>query len=181
MKYIPFIIALFILWSCSDLGRSKQLMAIDNMNKSLDSIQSVLKENEIDTLAALRVATNSVEIRIKNYYDADTIDMAFGKKMDAYKVMRRQLGSLSKNYSVIKNGVTDERVTLKNLKSDIDKGYGDRNKYDEYVMHEESKVQQLRVLLKAYVEDKNKTMAEFHRLHDELYAFSISLLEKNKK
>ncbi|MEY3437988.1 MAG: hypothetical protein RL265_573, partial [Bacteroidota bacterium] len=39
---------------------------------------------------------------------------------------------------------------------------------------------QLRILLKEYVDQKIKTMSVFHELHDELDAFSRSLVEKDK-
>jgi hypothetical protein len=146
------------------------------MNNSLDSIEKVLMENEIDTIAALRIATNGVEIRIKNNYRADTIDMELGKKMDAYKVMRRSLGPLSKAFNDIKIGIDDQRITLGKLKNDIENGNGDRSKYEEYTTFEDQKVQQLNSLLTEYVKEKTKTMTEFHRLHQEMYDFSISLL-----
>lgn len=181
MKYFFVILAAVLLSSCTDLKKGKQLETIEKMNSSLDSIQTVLFQHEIDTIAALGVAANTLELRIKNNYYADTIDMALGKKMDAYKVMRRTFGPLGRSFSVIKNGVVAEKEVLKNLKSDIENGYGERKKYDEYVKFEEGKVNQLRVLLNDYVTEKEKTMKTFFELHDELNAFSLELLEKKQK
>lgn len=181
MKKLIFILVLLVTYSCADIDKGKHLEAIDNMNKSLDSIQTVLLENEIDTIAALSVATNSVELRIKNNYNADTIDMELGRKMDAYKLMRRTLGPLGRSFYMIKTGVAEEKLTLEKLKIDIEKGNGERKKFPEYIKFEESKVQQLRILLKEYVVQKNETMKTFHELHDELDAFSMSLLNKKNK
>lgn len=181
MKYLILLLSIGLLYACSDVKKNEQLAKIDKMNVSLDSIQTVLFENEIDTIAALSVATNTVELRIKNNYEADTIDMELGKKMDAYKVMRRTLGTLGRSFSVIKNGVIAEKETLSILKSDIEKGNGERSKYDEFVLFENGKVEQLRSLLNDYVSQKEKTMKTFHELHDELNAFSMSLLDKKKK
>lgn len=180
MKYFLLLLPLLGLLSCTDLNKGKQISAIDGMNKTIDSIQTVLLENEIDTIAALQVATNTVELRIKNYYYADTIDMALGRKMDAYKVMRRSLGPLGRSYVTIKNGVIAERTALSNLKKDIENGDGDRKKYDEYVQFEQGKVDQLRSLLSEYVKEKNKTMKTFNELHQELYDFSMEWYHKNK-
>lgn len=180
MKYLILIFCLGSLIACSDVKKSDQLDSIEKMQNSLDSIQTVLLENEIDTIAAMGVAANSVELRIKNNYNADTIDLELGKKMDAYKVMRRTLGPLGKSFSVIKNGVIAENETLNNLKSDIENGNGERDKYDEFVLFEHGKVEQLRSLLKDYVTQKEKTMKTFHELHGELNAFSLSLLNKKK-
>ena len=181
MKFIPvFFFVAIALASCTDLDKGKQIKKIEEMNSSLDSIQKVLFEHEIDTIAALRVATNAVELRIKNNYYSDTIDMELGKKMDAYKVMRRSLGPLGRSYTTIRKGVIDEKETLKNLRSDIESGNGDRSKYNEYVQFEEGKVEQLRKLLREYVTEKEKTMTTFNKLHRELDDFSMSLVEKNK-
>lgn len=180
MKYLFFLLPVVALFSCTDLNKGKQISAIDGMNKTIDSIQTVLLENEIDTIAALQVATNTVELRIKNYYYADTIDMALGKKMDAYKVMRRSLGPLGRSFVTIKNGVKAERTALANLKKDIENGDGDRQKYGEYVDFEQAKVDQLRKLLTEYVEEKDKTMTTFNELHQELYDFSMEWYNKNK-
>ena len=148
------------------------------MNTALDSIQTVLIENQIDTLPALTVAAMGVELRIKNNYYADTIDIELGKKMDAFKVMRKRLGPLGSTYNTIRLGVEDEKKTLKDLRSDIENGDGDRSKYGEYVHFEQQKVDQLRSLLKEYVSEKEKALTTFNELYDELNAFSMSLLQK---
>ncbi|MFN5149532.1 MAG: hypothetical protein ACK457_02780 [Flavobacteriia bacterium] len=180
MKYLFFVLPIITLLSCTDLNKGKQISAIDGMNRTIDSIQTVLLENQIDTIPALQVATNTVELRIKNYYYADTIDMALGRKMDAYKVMRRSLGPLGRSFITIKNGVTAEHTALENLKKDIENGDGDRQKYDEYVEFEKDKVDQLRKLLTEYIKEKDKTMKSFNDLHQELYDFSMEWYLKNK-
>lgn len=180
MRLFYIILIGLCLFSCTDLKKGEQLDAIKQMEVSLDSIQKVLLENEIDTLAALSVATNTVELRIKNNYYSDTINMELGKKLDAYKLMRRTLGPLGKSFWNIKNGIIEEKSILEKLKSDIHNGDGDRTKYEEYVQFEQNKVNQLRKLLNDYLEQKDKTMKTFNELHPELDAFSRSLLNKKK-
>jgi len=180
MKWFIAFSLLLTLFSCSDIKKSQQLASIDLLEKSIDSIQKVLGKNEIDTIAAVTVATMTVELRIKNNYYADTIDMALGKKMDAFKLMRRKIPKLGTSFNTIRTGVKEQKIALSNLKSDIENGNGDRKKYAEYVAFEESKTQQLRVLLKDYVAEKEKTMKEFDNLYPEMNAFSLSLLNKKK-
>lgn len=180
MKYLIFFFTVVLFSSCTDLDKGKQLDSISKMEKTLDSIQTVLNENKIDTLVGLKTAAGSVEIRIKNYYYSDTINLEFGKKMDSYKLMRRSLGPLGKSFSVIKNGVIAERTSLLNLKKDIENGDGLRKKYDEYILFEQGKVDQLKLLLSEYIKEKNKTMKTFNELHQELYDFSMMLYQKNK-
>ena len=178
MKYFFLLIPFLTIYACSNSSSEKHLDAITKMNTTLDSIEQVVLTNEIDTIAALMVATNGVELRIKNNYYSDSIDMELGKKMDAYKVMRRKLGPLSRSFTTVKTGIADERIALKNLKTDIQNGNGDKSKYQEYIDFEIGKVNQLSKILAEYVVEKTKTMKTFHELHQELYDFSIEVTKK---
>lgn len=175
------ILLILIAGSCSDLKKGEQLKAIDAMNTTLDSINTVLIENEIDTLPALITATIGVELRIKNNYYSDTIDMELGKKMDAFKRMRKMLGPLNNTFITLRTGTKEEKEILQKLKMDIENGNGDRKKYPEYVSFEQNKVDQLRKLLNEYVEGKNKTFENFDEIYNEMNEFSLKLLDKNKK
>ena len=177
-----FLCVTLLLFSCSDLKKSDQLNAIGQLQTELDSLEIVVKSHEIDTISALMVATNTVELRIKNYYDSDTINIELGKKMNAYKLMRRSLSPLGRSYSTLKNGIKEQREQLSNLKSDIENGNGKRNEYDSYVKHEQSKTMQLKSVLNEYIKEKNKTMKTFHELHPYLDSFSRQQVELyNKK
>jgi hypothetical protein len=169
------------------------------METSLDSIQKVLDENKIDTLAGLRIAANAVETRIKNYYFSDTIDVELGKKMDRYKQIRKAIDTeseegetgeeeegeakfqtIGKGFSMISQGIKAERKSLSQLKSDIENGYGKRDKYNEYVSFEQEKVRQLHVLLDEYVKLKVETTKAFNEIHQDLLDFSMEQYRKNK-
>lgn len=176
--YFILLTIITITSACSDLKKGEYLNQIEEMNSSLDSISIVLKENEIDTLSGVIGATMQVELRIKNYYYADTIDMELGKKMDAFKRMKKRLPSLGNLYSSIRTGVEEQQKDLALLKGDIENGNGERKKYGEYVQFEQEKVGQLRSLLREYVNGKNESMKTFNELYPELNAFSLSLLDK---
>jgi hypothetical protein len=176
-----FICVLLFLIGCNQNNKEQiENIRIQSLTNSLDSIEKLLLKNEIDTLAALGVATNAVELRIKNYYNLDSIDYEFGKKMDQYKVMRRSLGPLGKNFVDIKNGINEERSALKNLTNDISNNIGTREENETNIQFEKEKVNQLEVLLKEYLIEKNKTMTTFHKLHKELDSFSIELMKENE-
>ena len=183
MKVLASILVTTVLFvGCSDLKKTEQLKSISLMKSSLDSLEKVVRANEIDTIAALMVATNSVELRIKNYYDSDTINIELGKKMNAYKVMRRSLNPLGRSYSTLNKGIKDQQEQLNNLRLDIENGNGKRNEYDSYISHEQSKLNQLKSVLDAYIVEKNKTMRTFHELHPYLDSFSRQQAELyNKK
>lgn len=166
-----------MIFSCSDLKKETQILSIDQLSKTVDSLQEIILKSEIDSLPHRRIATQDVELRIKQNFYSDTIQLVLGKKMDAYKVMRRKLEPLGNTYHSLKLGVEDELVTLRNLKVDIQSGSGKRNKYEEYIRFEKSKVEQITVLLQDYLKEKESTLKTYNKLHPELLAFSFELIK----
>ncbi|MFT5779518.1 MAG: hypothetical protein ACI837_002477 [Crocinitomicaceae bacterium] len=166
------------LVSCIDLEKSDQLARIDAMNATLDSIETVFNDNQIDSLAVIKLNAYSVENRIKNNYNSDTINMELGRKMDAFKVMRKNLTPLSKAITGINSGLEEERSKLIELKTDIDNSNGERDKYEEHLLFEEAKVDQMCALITDYVLTKNISLATYEEIYVELNEFSMSLLKK---
>lgn len=168
-----------LLFSCSDLKKDEQLLRISKLEKRIELIENERLKNEIDTLTALKIATNAVEIRIKNYLVLDTIDLVLGKKMDAYKIMRRNLKPLGKQNSQLKQAIREEEKSLKDLKTDIENGSGSRDKYESYILFEKNKINQLQTLLDEYLRLKEETLATYRELHSELNQLSLDLIRKH--
>jgi hypothetical protein len=181
MRLFLFIALISLLGSCTDLQKEEQLAKIDKMNQHLDSLKEEFKTHTIDTLPQLKLSTSTVELRIKNNLMLDNVDMEFGRKMDAYKRMRRAFKPLGEAFKKVKKGIEEEQEALKNLYSDIENGYGERAKYEEYLAFESDKITKISVLLNDYIEQKEVIFKTYSKLHDELYTFSMSLLEKKNK
>jgi hypothetical protein len=167
---------LFTLFSCSDFKKKDQLEKIQGSQRNLSDIEKELKINKIDTMSKIRLATNEVELRIKNNLVLDTINLVLGKKMDDYKRMRRSLGPIGKSFEQLKTGVIEEKEALKNLKLDIQNGEGERNLYDQHITFESTKIKQLNTLLISYKGSKSEAMEVFTRLHKELDSLSMTLI-----
>ena len=182
------------LVSCTDFDRKEQLKQIANMKQTVDSLQKNLETNRIDTLSGLRTAVMNLELRIRNNYTADTISLELGKKMAQYQTVKKffvaekeeggeneSLNSqtLGAAYLVVKNGLLQEQKTLDLLKSDIENGNGERNKYNEYLQFEQNKVKQLTILLDDYKKHKDKVLKMFFDVYNELDPFVKSLEKKN--
>jgi hypothetical protein len=178
MKYIFFFACLLSLSACTDIQKPKQLSTIETLNSTLDSIQKVVSANPLDSANEYSQLSQGVELRIKNNYFADTIDMELGRKMDAYKVMRRKWASLGYDFRNIVAGVAETKESLRQLKHDIDNGDGDRGKYDEYISFEKTKVEQLNELSNQYIETRTQTFNTFNQLHKELDTFSRVLVKR---
>ncbi|MFO0493965.1 MAG: hypothetical protein ACK50Y_00405 [Flavobacteriia bacterium] len=191
---ILFGILFITLVSCTDFDRQEQLKQIANLQQSVDSLQKNLESNRIDTLAGLRTALMNLELRLRNNYSADTINLELGKTMAQYKTVKKffvaekeegveneSLNSqtLGAAYLVIKNGLLQEKKTLSLLKSDIENGNGERNKYNEFIQFERNKVKQLTILLEDYKKHKEKVLKMFFDVYNKLDPFVKSLEKKN--
>lgn len=182
MRYIVVsIIVVFLTYSCSDIKKNERLESIEKMEKSLDSLDNKMKSEQIDSLADMQLAAQGVELRIKNNYKLDTINLEFGKKMDSYKRMRRAIPKLKGNWEKVKKGIKEMRNSLMNLKSDIENNSGKREKYDEYIKFEQNKLNQISLLLKECVDGKKKIIDTYSKLHIELNQFSLELVKEANK
>lgn len=161
-----------------DLKTSQQLETIEAMNQTIDSLETVFNENKLDSVAKISLNAYGVENRIKKNYVSDTINLELGRKMDAFKVMRRNLKPLGKSLTIVPTSIEEERQKLKELKTDIENGDGKREKYAEYISFEQDKVNQLKTLVTEYIEIKNSSLTTYNELYKELNDFSMSLLKK---
>ncbi|MAO32219.1 MAG: hypothetical protein CL824_01820 [Crocinitomicaceae bacterium] len=171
---------IFISFGCADINRSKQIKNIDTMIEYLDSTSTIIHSFKPDSLSRMANNSTNVEIRIKNYLINDTIDLELGKKMDAYKIMRRSIGVLRKNHSKIKALVKEESITLNQLKTDINNGSGRREKYDEYIAYEQNKCKQIKIVFDEFIKTKKAVYTTYNRYHKELNEFSLSLIKKEE-
>lgn len=165
------------MFSCADVRKEKQISSLITIEKGLDSLENLMKKEKIDTLADMRIAAEGVEFRIRNNYKLDTINLEFGKKMDAYKRMRRAIPKLNGNKVKIEKGIIELSKSVKNLKLDIENGSGKRDKYDDYIKFEQNKFKQLCLLYKDAQDAQNKIIDNYSTLHPELYKFSMTLID----
>jgi hypothetical protein len=194
VKLVAFLAVILAVYSCSDLDKGRQVQSIDQMNKSLDSLETILYQNKIDTIAGIRNAANTLMIRFRRSYMGDTINMKIGRKMAILKKVRQAIdpefeaeeegenenerSTIGRSYAFLNKGIKEERSALKKLRDDIENGNGERNKYNEYITFENEKVNQLRLLMKNYVEYKDKTLKSFYEVYNDLDSFTKELEKK---
>jgi hypothetical protein len=151
------------------------------MDNTLDSIQSILIKNDYTSISDLAAQASKIDNRIKSNYESDTLDLDFAKKLDEYKIMRKSFEILNLSNSQMINDIESEKIALKKLKADIDKGNGERNKYPDYIEFEKNKVSKLNDLLLVYLNLRETTLKSFNDVNNEINAFSFSLINKSKK
>ena len=169
------IIMCVCLLSCSDFEKENQSERVDVLMGQVEGIEKAFLKIQIDSISALQMSTYEVERQIKQNYSPDSINLVLGKKMNDYKRMRKMLGPLGKEEARLKMSLIEEKEQLVKLGSDILKGYGKRELYNEYIDFETKKVNQIKILYEEYDKTRAQFLEIYQRLHNELIAFSARL------
>ena len=169
------VVLLLLSVSCSDFDQEKQKKSVSSLSSEVKTFKKEFNAIKIDSISDLKLSTYEVERRIKQNYYSDTIDISFGQKMDDFKRMRRMLGPLGKEQARVKNSINEELLQLEKLQSDISKGYGKRESYNEYIQFEKNKVNQIKVLYTEYVKMRAQFLEMYNELYIELDTFSKSI------
>jgi len=181
MKKIVWLLIIIIGFSaCNTSEKQAKLEKIAELERSIDSIQTVLNKNIIDSIAGLKNATNQVEIRIKQHLKISKVDRVLDQKMNRFKLMRKSLNPLGRNFNKIRQGILEEKTALSALKNDIENGSASAEKQEDFIAFEKNKVEQISVLLTDYMASKEKFFLDYNELYPELLAFSLELQAKDK-
>lgn len=176
MKYLIMLSVFALnLSSCQNKTKTKQLAQVNQLIKTTDSIRTVFIENKNDSIMHYITKVMDVESRIRRSYKSDTINLVFGKKMNAYKQVRKKLKPIINMNHQVEAGALEELAVLKKLKKDIEGGLGDRTKYTDYIQFEKKKIEQIATITKEIIDVQTKQIATFNRYHQELYDFSMTL------
>lgn len=179
MKNLLVLFPIFtMLLSCSDLEKEQQLKEIRREQKTLDLLGKKLDDPRLQQVSAFKVNTMQTELKIKQNLYLDTINLELAQQLDAFKVMRRSIKPLMKQYQKIKKGLTEEKAVLKLLYQDIEHGRGARQRYNEFIQFEHNKVQQLNALTKDFERQKTQFFEDYKRLYPPVNALANQLVEK---
>ena len=176
MKFFYLLMLMFLIFSCSDFTKGKQIKELTRMKQTIDSIETVLIEHKYEELDRYYKDALIVKSRIKENYYSDTISIEFAQKLDRYKLLMNQTPEIKKAYVKLLKSTDSERELLEKLISDINESNGDRSAYEDYILKEHSKINLLRNNLITYVEKRDESITIYQSLHDEIYRFSFDLI-----
>jgi hypothetical protein len=167
-----------LLAACSDLEKEQQIKRVQQEQKKLAQLTRKLEDKRIQDISTFKVNTMQTELKIKQNLYLDTINLELAQQLDAFKVMRRSIKPLMKQYHKIKAGIREEKAVLKSLSQDIQQGRGERQRYDEFIQFEHNKVEQLAALTKDFERAKTQFFNDYQRLYPPVNALANQLVEK---
>jgi hypothetical protein len=106
-KLLMLFLAVSVLSACADLNKELQLKRIEQEQKRLDLLSEKIKDKRMDDVSAFKINTMQTELKIKQNLYLDTINMELAKQLDAYKVMRRSIKPILKQYRQLKSGIQE--------------------------------------------------------------------------
>jgi hypothetical protein len=179
MKRILSISLVLLLVACVSSKRDKQLNEINKMLSQTDSLKNVLERNKLDSVVEFQLAANELMARIRKVYKPKKVDISFGRKVDEFKELQMMFikekeenkRTLSGEYGLIFSSLSEERETLNQLKTDIENGRGEKNKYEEYITFEKRKMNTIKGLLDHYLMRKTKYLPRFQKSMNEINEF----------
>ena len=177
-KTLCFMVLLLV--GCSDLKREEQLLKLKSLQEQLQESQNEFEAAFIDSLHVMTMASSDLERNLKKHYKYDTIDIVLGKRVDDYKRMRRMFGPLGAFGSKLKRAYAEQEKQLQSLFLDVDKGFGERNKYESYIEMEREKNDQVFVLLQEYSRLKREAFEIYEAQHLWLSDFVVQLKLNNE-
>ncbi len=180
MRFGILLVIFSFLFSCSDIEKDRQVKKINGLTNSVEKLKIALTQYKISNVPEKKLAVYTVIKRIKSYYFTDTIDYQFAKKMNSYKVVKKSLKNLDGDYEKIRIALREEKIALRKLKSDVLNGFGQREKYDDYISFEKNKTNKIKFLLDEYIYKKKEFTIAFDSLHPLLNDYSMRLEEKFK-
>lgn len=167
--------------SCSDLHQKQQLEQIDQMVVSIDSMKTVLENNQLAEARVMSDSIKAIEDRCKKYYIPDTINRQIHQEINDLKQSRKILSHVEQDYNNFTKGCDEMKESLRQLRYDIDNSDGDRKKYKEYISFEKSKLTDLSRLSKDYVEEKDLSVERYNLLYNKWSKFSWEQKKLNAK
>jgi hypothetical protein len=180
-KLLMLFLAVSVLSACADLNKELQLKHIEQEQKRLDLLSEKIKDKRMDDVSAFKINTMQTELKIKQNLYLDTINMELAKQLDAYKVMRRSIKPILKQYRQLKSGIQEERQVLKQLYQDVEQGRGERHRFDEFIKFEHNKVEQLAALSTDYLRAKAQLFDDYYRFYPSVNALANQLVAKAER
>lgn len=133
---IVFVASCMLMFGCSMNEKKENVKAVRNLLARENSLSHRLEVAFPDTLVSIRLSMMNTEQIIKNKYVSDSINTSFAKDMNDFKINRKKIGKINKEYLMLKATLQSEKKQLNNLLEDIQNGKGNSNDHKQHLAQE---------------------------------------------
>lgn len=167
-----FLLCFLIFGSCSDFKQKEQLRKVEQLRADNNGLLISLKQDFPDTLSVMRQNMIELQLFLKNHVILDSVDRSYAANMDTYKMSRKKIGPINKQYVALKQAIVEENTRLYKLNSDISNGFGKRDRYDAYIATETKNLKLLGARLNELKKELQSLMDTYRLLHPKLNALA---------
>lgn len=168
-------IGVFFLVACSDFKQKEQLKSVELLQTKVKALSTDFQASFPDTLSSMRQNMFQLQLFLQQHVVLDSVDRTYAKDMDAYKLARKKIGPLNKQYVAIKQALAEENTRLNHLNSDISNGFGKRDRYDRYIATETKNLTLLESRVIELKKELNTLRDTYRMLHPKLIALAGKL------
>jgi chromosome segregation ATPase len=179
MKWYFVVVAAFglVITSCKNDNKKELLSEIDKMENTLDSLETITNDTIRYDPSEIIASVRATILNVKKHYIADTIDYKLANQMNSYKEIRKVISKNSGNLAKAKQTIPEVQQKLDDLKHDIENGVNDRDKYQEFINFEKSKIHEIEEVLKYYIQTTDKYYTRYDSLHPIIKNLGDSLVK----
>jgi hypothetical protein len=159
---------LFFLIACSDFKQKEQLKAVEQLTSEATTLSKDFQASFPDTLSTMRQNMMQLQLFLQQHVVLDSVDRMYAKDMDTYKLARKKIGPINKQYVALKQAFAQENTRLAQLHSDISNGFGKRDRYDAYIATEKKNITLLESRLNELKKELNALMDTYRLLQPKL-------------
>ncbi|MBI2260002.1 MAG: hypothetical protein HYU67_14015 [Flavobacteriia bacterium] len=167
-------VLLFLFISCNR-SKEKQLNKVNQLLSTCDSLENIYKLEKNDSIPYFIQGVMDVELKIKKNFTSDTVSLDFAKKINRFKMIRKKLKPILKQNMKFSTAFYELKQSILTLKKDIENNAGDKNRYEEYLLFEEKKVNSIKLVLLDNLKIQKEQIKNYHELHNELYGISMNI------
>lgn len=125
-------------------GNANRLEKIGEMQRVSDSVTFDLRELDTTEMNVLYHQAREVRNRFKATVSNDTLELEFARHLDSFLRGIRDLNGLPAEFIRCKEANDHIRLRLRKLENDIQKGSGERARYDDYIQTEQTEMYRIR-------------------------------------
>lgn len=175
MKFVFLLIAALVFFSCTDMKKGKQMEQITALQAELDSLEKEWNNQESNTIDSLSVICTATIDSISLLYNDQKIAVNLASKIDQFKQANTDLKELKRVHSFFPSLLNDKKQALASLKTDVNKGSGRREKYDEYIDFETKELATIRQQYQEYLQAKEQCIEYYASSSDAVADFLTGL------
>jgi len=179
VKLIFLFSILFIFQSCTDWKKPKQLDKIEFLNKELGELGII--HTSFSEISPVLIAVSEVEKRMIQNSSGDTLTLGFAEVLDKYSSISPDLKLVKSKLSLIDSLFIIRQSGIESLQQDIERGVGDRSKYNENISFEKNSLEELSTLVLRCDSIMGNSLSIYSKFNGEVLEYSLALEKQNKE